>query len=137
MQVHNLQPGVFSSSTAFSSPVEVVAASPPWGSTLTSKLPGTTSDKSGGTAEETSMPGTTADSVVEQAGSNVVKASLIDCSGTNTEVTGGNLKEKPSDDNPTGVAEVPPVVVAETTAKEVPGWVTENQDLVQTRQSYG
>ena len=29
MQTHNLQPGVFSSSTAFSSPVEVVAASPP------------------------------------------------------------------------------------------------------------
>ena len=136
MQAHNLQPGVFSSSTAFSSPVEVVAASPPWGSTLTWKLPGTTSDKSGGTAEETSMPGATEDSVVGLAGSNVVKASLMDCSGTSTEVTGGSFKE-PSEDNPTGVAEVPPVVVAETTAKEVPGWVTENQDLVQTRQSYG
>ena len=29
MQTHNLHSGVFSSSTAFSSPVEVVAASPP------------------------------------------------------------------------------------------------------------
>ena len=29
MQTHNLQLDVFSSSTAFSSPVEVVAASPP------------------------------------------------------------------------------------------------------------
>ena len=65
--------------------------------------------------------GTTEDSVVGLAGSKVVKASLIDCSGTNTEVTGGSFKEEPSKDNPMGVAEVPPVVVAETTAKEVPG----------------
>ena len=84
-------------------------------------MPGTTSDKSGGTAEETSMPGTTEDSVVGQAGSNDVKASLMDCSGTSTEVTGGSFEEEPSEDNPTGVADVPPVVVAETTAKEVPG----------------
>ena len=83
--------------------------------------PGTTSDKSGGTAEETSMPGTTEDSVVGLAGSKVAKASLMDCSGTSTEVTGGSFKEEPSEDNHTGVAEVPPVVVAETTAKEVPG----------------
>ena len=45
----------------------------------------------------------------------------MDCSGTSTEVTGGSFKEEPSEDNPTGVADVPPVVVAETRAKEVPG----------------
>ena len=67
------------------------------------------------------MPGTTEDSVVGQAGSNAVKTSLKDCSGTSTEVTGGSFEEEPSEDNHTGVAEVPPVVVAETTAKEVPG----------------
>ena len=84
-------------------------------------MPGTTSDKPGGAAEETSTPGTTEDPVVGLAGSNVVKTSLMDCSGTSTEVTGGSFKEEPSEDNPTGVADVPPVVVAETTAKEVPG----------------
>ena len=84
-------------------------------------MPGTTSDKPGGAAEETSTPGTTEDPVVGLAGSNVVKTSLMDCSGTSTEVTGGSFKEEPSEDNPTGVADVPPVVVAETRAKEVPG----------------
>ena len=58
------------------------------------------------------MPGTAEDSVVGQAGSNAVKASLMDCSATNTEVTGGSFKEEPCEENPTGVAEVPPVVVA-------------------------